>query len=346
MEKINIGFIGCGRISDLHYFGYSLIPEARVKAVCDTDYSKAEEKKLGWGAAKAYRDYRDLLADPDIDAVEILSPQLLHEEMVLEAVDRKKHIALQKPMTINLESAQRILSALPGDRVFKVSDNYLFYPPIVKASELIQAGEIGEPTNIRIKMISGGGGGWAVPDSAWAWRKREMEEGRGMQTFDHGHHLWALSIYLLGDVEKVCSWIDSVDGTIDSPAVIMWKHAKGVRYGTCEYAHASELEIPSKYYSNDEWIEITGTGGIILINRCTGELRQDPPLSLFNRRGWTYFKELPSDWSLGFHGSCKNFIRAIQGKEAPSLSGEEATKVLTFDLAIADSAREGKTVFL
>ncbi|HQL83548.1 MAG TPA: Gfo/Idh/MocA family oxidoreductase, partial [Spirochaetota bacterium] len=73
MEKINVGFIGCGRISDLHYPGYKSAGEARVYAVCDADPDTAAARKRQWKAAKAYTDYRELLADPAVDAVEILT---------------------------------------------------------------------------------------------------------------------------------------------------------------------------------------------------------------------------------------------------------------------------------
>ncbi len=138
---------------------------------------------------QAYADYRDLLADPRVDAVEILTPQLLHEEMVLEAARAGKHIALQKPMTIDLPSADRMIAAsVKSGKILRISDNYLFYPPIVLAKKMIDAGEIGDPNNMRIKLISGGSGGWAIPPAAWEWRLKESMVGRPIQTFDHGHH--------------------------------------------------------------------------------------------------------------------------------------------------------------
>jgi hypothetical protein len=74
----------------------------------------------------------------------------------------------------------------------------------------------------------------------------EKAAGRGLQTFDHGHHLWAAAWYLLGEIDRVTGWIDSADGLIDSPAAIIWKYKEGITYGMCEYAHASDMNIPSK----------------------------------------------------------------------------------------------------
>ncbi len=347
MGKIRVGLIGCGRISDLHYQGYIDHQDAEVYAVCDTDRELAKTRQKEWGAEKCYFDYHELLADPDVDAVEILSPQPMHEEMTIRAAEAGKHIALQKPMTIDLASADRMLAGthLIG-KVFRISDNYLFYPPIVLAKKMIDQGEIGTPTNLRIKMISGGSGGWDVPASSWAWRTAEMNEGRGFQVFDHGHHLWATAWFLLGDIERVTSWIDSLDGIVDSPAVIMWKYRDGIKYGMCEYAFAQDMSIPSKYYANDEWIEITGTKGILVINRCTGNIYEGPVLSHFDGSKWMSYENIESDWGQGFVGATYNFIDSIKGDAEPLLSGEQGREILKTTLAIIKSSQERREVYV
>ena len=345
--KLNIGIIGCGRISDLHRPGYVDNPHAGIYAVCDTDAASAQAKKEAWAAEKVYTDYRELLEDPEVDAVEILTPQALHEPMAVDAARAGKHISLQKPMTTSLQSTDAILKAVASTNVvFRVSDNYLFYPPIVLARKMIDQGEIGIPSNIRIKMIAGGQGGWDVPSSAWEWRLAEKEAGRGLQTFDHGHHLWATAWYLLGSIERVSAWIDTLDGIVDSPAVIMWKHAAGPRYGSCEYVFAPDMHIPSKYYANDEWIEISGSKGLIVIHRCTGEIDQGPGLSLFNGHDWRHVDDIETDWSSGFVGATHNFVNAVRGLEAPLLSGKQGRELMKINLAIAKSARQRREVYV
>ena len=244
MQKINVGFIGCGRIADLHYPGYKSGKEARIHAVCDADPGTAAARKRQWKAAKAYTDYRELLADPAVDAVEILTPHLAHEEQAVAAARAGKHVSLQKPMTVSLESASRILKAVAGTgTIFRVSDNYMFYPPLLLARDMIRNGDIGTPTGLRIKFVSGTGG-WKIPASSWEWRVKERSEGRPFQTFDHGHHLWASAWLLMGEIEKVSSWIDSRDGVIDCPSLVQWKYRGGAAYGTCDYSHAPDLNIP------------------------------------------------------------------------------------------------------
>jgi predicted dehydrogenase len=346
MKMINVGFIGCGRIADLHFEGYRNNPNARLYAICDSNPNILAARKKQWNVEKTYTDYRKLLADSEIDAVEIITPHDLHEQMVIDAARAAKHIAVQKPMTISLKSADRMIKeAKKAGVVFKITDNYVFYPPIVLAKNMIDNGELGEPQMIRIKEISGPHGGWKIDADTYGWRFQEFSQGRFSETFDHGHHEWTTAWYLLGDVECVAGWIDSVDGIVDCPSLITWKYKNGAKYGVCEFNYCSELHVPSKYYPNDEWFEITGSKGVIFINRCTGNIHTGPAVSFFNGHEWKYF-DVKSDWVEGFIGATNNFINAIMGKETPMLSGEQGKEILRFAFAIQKAAKARREVWL
>jgi predicted dehydrogenase/putative sterol carrier protein len=347
MDKINVAFIGCGRIADLHALAYRNNRRARLFAVCDTNPELLSARKTLWKAQRAYADYRELLADSDIDAVEIITPHKLHEPMVEAAARAKKHISLQKPMAVSLPSADRMVAYTQKEHVvFKVNDIYVWYPPLVLAKKMIDDGIIGEPQLLRFKMTGSPHGGWKVDAPSYDWRYEEFAEGRLSETFDHGHHEWAVAWYLFGEVERVSAWIDSLDGIVDSPVTAMWKHKDGTRYGVGEFAHTADLLIPSKYYSNDEFFEITGSKGVIFVTRCTGNIHDAPPVSLFTSRGWRHFPKVKSDWADGFIASAENFIDAVRGERSPRLSGEEGREVLRFAFAVQKSARARREVYL
>ena len=341
---IRVGIIGLGRIADLHQLGYIDNPDAVLAGVCDIDEELVDARSRAWNVT-GYTDYRELLASPEIDAVEIVTPQTIHEQFVTAAAAAGKHIAVQKPMTTSLAAADRMIAAArSAGVVYKVTDNYLTYPPIVLAKQLITEGVIGEPVNIRMKFIGGlWQGGWQVPAETWAWRLEEVARGRGIQTFDHGHHMWATAWYLMGEFERVVSWIDWTSDFIDCPAVVMWKHKGVTRYGTCEYTQAVDLPIPAKYYSCDEWFEITGSAGILQIRRCTGDIQDGPAVSTFTREGWKHYHP-PSDWAEGFRGATRNFINAIRGTEPPLLTGEQGREILLFALALRRSSDERREI--
>jgi predicted dehydrogenase len=347
MEKLNIGIIGCGLISKLHVIGYEDNPRVRLHAICDVDEELVTARKREWKVEKAFTDYRELLADPDVDAVEIITPHKLHEQIAIDALDAKKHVAVQKPMTTSLESADRMLAqAEKSDLVFKVTDNYVSYPPIVLAKKMIEGGEIGDPQMLRIKMINSPHGGWDMPVASYDWRFDEYAEGRFSETFDHGHHEWATAWYWMGDVERVGAWIDSIDGVLDSPVTVMWKYKCAKKYGICEFAYAEKLHIPSKYYPNDEWFEVTGSRGIIFVHRCTGDIHDGPAVSLFGNDGWAHYDTVNSDWAEGFKGALENFVDAIRGDAEPLLTGAEGREILRMSFAIYESARKRRDVYL
>ena len=344
---IHVGLVGCGRIADLHYAGYADNPDAMLYAVCDADAEVAQARSAAWHTPKCYVDFRELLADPNIDAVEIVTPQTVHESMVIAAAEAGKHIAVQKPMTIGLDEADRMIAATRKAGVtYKVTDNYPFYPPIAFAKRLIDDGVIGEPTMLRMKFVGGKWeGGWEVPRDTWAWRRKEAEAGRGTQTFDHGHHMWSTAWFLLGEIERVTAWVDTTDEFIDCPAVIMWKYKAPRRYGVCDYSQATELAIPTRYYSCDEWFEVTGSKGIILVRRCTGNILDGPAVSVFTSGGWAHH-DVESDWAAGFRFALRNFIGAIKGAEEPLLTGEQGRGILRFALALRRSSDERREVCL
>ncbi len=344
---INVGFIGCGRIADLHQLGYRDNPDARIYAVCDRDPDLAEARKKEWGAERAYTDYQDLLADGQLDAVEVLTPYDTHEPVVKDAAQAKKHIACQKPTSTNLASADRMLAAAKAAGIlYKITEIYVSYPPLVLARKLIDEGAIGEVQGMRINYVYSGVGGWAVPGRTIAQQVRVAGMGLGLETFDHGHHEWATAWYLMGEVERVSAWIDSFNGVLDTPATIMWKCRGAKRYGVADFVAATNMHIPSKYYPNDEIYQIIGDKGIIMVNRGTGDIMDRPPVSLFDGHQWTHFEDVLTDWAEGFIGATRNFVAAVKGEAEPLLTGEEGREILRFALAVTRSAHLRREVYL
>ncbi|MBI4305955.1 MAG: Gfo/Idh/MocA family oxidoreductase, partial [Chloroflexi bacterium] len=78
MSKVRVGFIGAGRIADLHALAYVNNPTGELHAVADAAPGRAKARAVQWGAKKSYADYRELLADPEVDAVEVILPHHLH----------------------------------------------------------------------------------------------------------------------------------------------------------------------------------------------------------------------------------------------------------------------------
>jgi len=334
-STVRIALVGVGRIADLHAGAYARDDRAVLAAVCDADEGTARQRAGEWSVDRVYTDYARLLADPDIDAVEILTPSRLHAEMTLQAAAAGKHVSVQKPMALTVPDALEMVRACEAAGVvLKVCENYVFYPPLVRARELIDAGAIGTPLNIGMRMIGAAQGGWPIAPEAWQWRLEEAQIAGGPQTFDHGHHMYSSGWYLLGRIDKIHAWINHLDAVIDSPATLHWNHVGGLAQGSVQFVMSPQMTIPNPYYSNDEWFEIVGTSGIIWVNQCTASLRSDqPPVVLYSDGEFTPLDDMEADWAAGFDGALRNFVDAVAGDAAPLLSGEEGVEILAYDLA-------------
>jgi predicted dehydrogenase len=353
VSELGVGFIGCGRIMDLNILGYLDRGDVRVVAFWDVDEEILDRRVAEYGPAKTYFDHKEMLADPDVDIVEVLTPHFLHRDMVVDALEAGKHVSLQKPPAVTLEEMDDMIAAAEkAGTKFKVFENFIFYPPYLRAKELVEAGEIGDPVGIRIKMnMSMAPTGWEVPLESWAWRVVEEMCGGGPCLFDDGYHKWSVAIDMLGEVEKVFAWIGAREmfpgAKIDAPAVVAWRYAgdKDV-FGVCDEMMSEDLHIESKYYAIDERMEVTGDKGVIWVTKWTADMLGVPPVIMYKDGKISKYDDMPQDWADSFRDSTHHFIDAIKNDTEPVLSGARGREVLKFALAMMRSAHEERAVFL
>jgi predicted dehydrogenase len=353
MDQLRVGLIGTGRISDLHALEYLSNERARIVAVCDVNGELAHRRGRAWGVPEdhIFTNHHDLLALPEVELVEILTPHHLHYQVMLDAAAAGKHISLQKPMALTVKQAdQMITAARKAGVIFKVFENFIFYPPVQRAKALVDAGEIGEPLTIRVKSNSGvSPTAWEVPVSASAWRFTAEECGGGPLVFDDGHHKFALGWHFMGMAEEVHAWIGATEvapgSILDSPAIVSWKFP-GNRYGSLEVVNSPHLVLETNHYAQDDRIEITGTKGVIWVTRGHGKMMDVPPVVLYRDRQTRTFSDMPVGWEHSFINSTRHFIDAYFKGEPPKLTGEEGREVLRFALAAQESARVGHAVKL
>ncbi len=353
MDKLRVGFIGTGRISDLHALAYLDDPRAEIAAVCDRSIDLAQERGRAWGLpdARIFSDYGELLALDDIDLVEILLPHHLHYQATLDAAAAGKHVSVQKPMALTVAQASAMIDATRQAGVlFKVYENFIFYPPVQRAKALVDNGEIGDLITIRVKSNSGiSPTEWDVPKAALAWRYDPEECGGGPLVFDDGHHKFALAWHFMGMAEQVHAWIGSTEVApgmvLDAPAIVSWKFANN-RYGSLEAVYSPELVLDTRQYAQDDRVELTGTKGVIWVTRGHGKMMDLPPVIMYKDRQTRAFSDMPVGWEHSFINSTRHFIDAYFAGEAPKLTGEEGRDVLRFALAAQESARSGQAVTL
>ena len=349
---IGVGIVGTGRISDLHAIEYLANPAARIVALCDRETALASHRAAAWGldGIAIDDDINALLARPEVDLVEILLPHHLHLEAAMKAIDAGKIVSLQKPMCISMAEADRLVAAAEAsDRPFKVFENFLFHPPVVRARALIEEGAIGTPLSIRIKSNPGRSAtAWDVPESAIAWRQRPEQAGGGPLVFDDGHHKFALAWHFMGEPDEVHAFIGQTETEdhrvrVDAPSMVSFRFP-GNRIGNLEIVHSPELEIVTRHYAQDDRVEITGTKGVLWINGGHGRLGDAPPLALYRNGALTEWRDVETGWEQSFVLSTRHYLEVLTQGGRPVLTAREGRQVLRFALAALESARVGRAI--
>jgi predicted dehydrogenase len=334
-----MGIVGTGNIAQLNVRGYLQHPDCEIVAVCDPRKQVAEASAREWSVPKVYDRIDDLLADDEVDAVEILTPTNLHHEHVLAAARAGKHVSCQKPIGNSIAEGRAMVAACANAGVvFRVSECCFHYPPLVKAKQLIADGAIGAPTMIRIKTLVGDTDSEFqrnLQPEGYVWRFNEQSPGGHL--FDDMVHKYGLALWLTDDdIRSVQAVVRKGPLFFEAPTAALFEYGRDDLVGTMEVAYAPKMYIRSKYYGAEEFFEIQGDHGLIKINRCIGEMTDEPPLILYKDDGTAEtFAHLDSDWGAGFVNSSRHFVDALlEGRTDPEMSGDLAIKTLQLCFAV------------
>lgn len=315
-KKIQIGQIGCGRIARVHDLEETLKYDvARVVAVSDVDSRRMREGKelveayyagkTGRGKAvevKMYPDYRDMLADPGIDAVLISTPDHWHAQPAVEAARAGKHIYLQKPTSLTVREGRIVSDAVrKSGVVFQTGTQQRSSAQFRVAAELVRNGRIGKLHTVRFGL-PGDPSGPAAPEmpvppelnyDMWlgstpevfytemrvhprvgydrpGWLRCE-QFGAGMITGWGQHHIdsahWGMDTELTGPVE--------IEAVADFPREGLWD-VHGDFMVKAQYANGVRMLISGGYPNG---IRYEGSEGWIFVSRGNYAATASDPVS-------------------------------------------------------------------
>ena len=348
MDRVRLAIVGCGNIVQLNAPGYLRHPRCDVTVLCDPVPERAELRARQWGLTpRICTDYAQVLDDPAVDAVELLTPTYLHAEQIVAGLAAGKHVSCQKPISVSVAEADRIVDAAAKARTtFRVTENFLYYPPIVKAKELLDAGAIGEPSLVRIHTTRAGaivGQSMDLDPEALVWR-RDPARNPGGALYDDGVHKYATAEYWIGEIGDVSAIVGrTTDFLHETPSVATWRFKGRDCLGIIDYTYAPDMPIRSRYYKADEFFEIHGSRGILWVTRCTGEMLDLPPVVLIRGAETTSY-QVPMDWRLGFDGAAADFVDGVLDGRQPAQDVQAARHMLQVALAIYESGRTGRAV--
>jgi len=205
-KELNIALIGHRFMGKAHTHAYTDVPiffEPKLrpvkKVLCAVGDDVADVAH-NWGWQEWDTDWKKVVSRPDIDAVDICAPSILHKEITLAAVREGKHVFCEKPLAMNLSDAKEMYEEVQkAGIVHTIGFNYRKVPALALGRQLIKEGRIGRIFHFRGIYSQD----WLVnPDFPLAWRLRKKDAGAG-SSWDLGAHVVDIARYLIGGIDEV-----------------------------------------------------------------------------------------------------------------------------------------------
>lgn len=334
MSDVRIGLVGAGRIARVHANAYASVSRGGIVAVTDPIEAAAQSLSADYGY-RVVASFDAMLADPEIDAVLLATPNALHPEQTIAALRAGKHVFCQKPIALTLEEADLVVaeSAKHPKQVLQFGFMLRFTPPLPQLQRRITAGELGE-------LIAGQGAvfGWE-PSADWFY---DPKKGGGV-ILDTLVHFGDLVLWLFGPAQHVHTegGAYKLEGAkrFGSPdnAVVTVRHTSGI---------VSSLYVTWTAGHGNFRFDVYGTEGsatVDLVKSQALELHLTPRDD--GADGWLYPDLV---WSYGYSGEQQYFVDRILGlvDGSTAATAAEARDALALMLAAQESSDTGEIVEL
>ena len=214
MDEIGVGLIGTGYMGKCHALAYrnvkavfGNVAQPRLEMLCDVPDDRAQTMAEQFGFVRATADWRELVADPRVDLVSVTTPNGLHRDMAIAALEAGKHVWCEKPMALTLDDAAAMRdAAVRSGKATQLGYNYVWNPAVLYAEKLIRDGAIGKPTHFRILYDEDF---QADPDAPWTWRCLKKDAGLGVLG-DMGCHAFSMVEVLMGQPEALIADMQTI----------------------------------------------------------------------------------------------------------------------------------------
>ena len=353
MKKVRLGVIGCGGIANgKHLPAQKKNPDAELVAFCDIIEERAKEAAEKYGSENAFvcKDYRELLAKTDVDAVLVLTPNVDHSPITVAALKSGRHVMCEKPMAINSKEAQKMLDAAKSSKkLLTIGYQSRYTNASLFLKKECEAGTLGEIYYAKAKAIRRR----AVP--TWGVFLKEDKQGGG-PLIDIGTHTLDLTLFMMQNYEPLYAVgttyhklnKDKETGNIWGDWNPKEFTVEDSAFGFIVMKNGATIQLESSWALNtlDE-----GEAGTFLCGTKAGADMLDGLRINGVRNGARYV--LKPDLKAGgvaFYGGredreARTFTDAILGKGTLYVKPEEAFVVTKILEGIYESARTGKPYY-
>ena len=335
-KKLNVAILGAGAVTPHHINALRQIDDAEVTYVCRRDESKikefADEFDLKWTT-----DYKELLANPDIDVIDITLPSGLHAKYGIAAAKAGKHVVVEKPIDVNLENTDLLIQTCKEENVtLGVISQYRFLDSSLKMYDYVKNGKLGNiiQGDAYVKWFRS----QEYYDSG-AWRGTYSLDGGGC-FINQAIHFIDLLLSVMGPVKELIAKTRTAAHNIEveDMGMAMLEFQSGA-FGIIQASTSFYPGLPAK-------LDIHGTKGTISLE---GEklalihVEGEEPIKAGNIIAAGAANPMSIDVT-PFVREFHDIISAIKDQREPVVNGMQARQALELILAIYESSRTGKPV--
>ncbi|MBM4047397.1 MAG: Gfo/Idh/MocA family oxidoreductase [Planctomycetes bacterium] len=195
MRKIKMGIIGTGFIGPAHVEAARRLGYVDVVAVAEKGDELAKKKAAAMNIPKAYGDYKDLLADKEIEVVHNCTPNFAHFEINKAIMEAGKHVISEKPLAMTSKESKKLVQIAKKTGVVNAIDfNYRYYPLVQQARQMALTGQLGEVYTVHGSYLQD----WLYLQTDWNWRLEPKLSGESRAVADVGSHWCDLIQFITG----------------------------------------------------------------------------------------------------------------------------------------------------
>lgn len=347
-KKIKVGIIGSGGIAQAaHMPGYASVPDAcEMVAVADVSLETAQAAAAKFNVSRTYTDYREILADPEIDAVSIATPNAYHHGPTIEALRAGKHVLCEKPLAMNANEAREMCRASKeSGKILQVALQSRFGGPMQFMKKYVDSGSMGDIYYARAQALRRRGvPGWGV--------FIEKDKQGGGPLIDIGVHILDMTLHLMGYPKPISASGQTWDKLGKNPDLYnQWGDYDRNKFTVEDFAAAlikfedgSAVVLESSFMANMEGdpfqTQLFGTKAGAIV-RAWGK----DPVRIYTEQNRQTFEMIPQnvpEVESSHVEEVKAFVDAIQNDKPSPVPGENGLILNAIFDAIYKSSETGK----
>jgi len=215
MKTINTAIIGTGFMGRVHLEAIRRVELVEAAAISGRNIEAAQGLAEGFSIPTIAADYHDILANPQIDAVHICTPNAQHFSMAKEALQAGKHVLCEKPLATTVDQAQELVSLAANKKLRNcVCHNLRFYPMVQQMRRMREAGDLGEILLVHGTYFQD----WLLYYTDWNWRIDPKSGGPSRTMADIGSHWFDMAEHVTGlSVTSLCADLQTFHRTRKQP---------------------------------------------------------------------------------------------------------------------------------